>query len=319
MNAVVARLVRHRAAPVKKLLFACLTTAAFAIGSPSLAQSITSEVTAYGSDDPPPAQRATTNVPGQSVSASAQASFSVSNPPNSASGTTSGSSFAQTDYGVNRVAASGGLVGVNETWGSGLALVDTTAYSFWTDNLTITGGAAGDLVNLSFSGRTTYSLDLVGGAVATAPAVTLEQTFVANSPIDGGQVTLSNAQFASNAALGFVDWTFSLAARSGDLIGLTMSFNVGINSSFQGLQLGSTDKRVSFDSSKTALLETLDVTDGYALSSASGELVVHNGAFAYNAVLADTVTPIPEPETYALMLAGLGLMSVIARRRRLLV
>ena len=29
-----------------------------------------------------------------------------------------------------------------------------------------------------------------------------------------------------------------------------------------------------------------------------------------------TVTPVPEPETYALMLAGLGVMGVIARRRR---
>ena len=29
-----------------------------------------------------------------------------------------------------------------------------------------------------------------------------------------------------------------------------------------------------------------------------------------------TVTPIPEPETYALMLAGLGLLGIAARRRK---
>lgn len=29
----------------------------------------------------------------------------------------------------------------------------------------------------------------------------------------------------------------------------------------------------------------------------------------------DTVSPIPEPETYAMLLAGLGLVSFIARRR----
>jgi PEP-CTERM motif len=28
------------------------------------------------------------------------------------------------------------------------------------------------------------------------------------------------------------------------------------------------------------------------------------------------VTPVPEPETYAMMLAGLGLMGTIARRRK---
>ena len=32
--------------------------------------------------------------------------------------------------------------------------------------------------------------------------------------------------------------------------------------------------------------------------------------------LSSTVTPVPEPETYALMLAGLGAMGFVARRRR---
>ncbi|MEO6746456.1 MAG: FxDxF family PEP-CTERM protein, partial [Caldimonas sp.] len=29
-----------------------------------------------------------------------------------------------------------------------------------------------------------------------------------------------------------------------------------------------------------------------------------------------SITPIPEPETYALMMAGLGVMGFVARRRR---
>ena len=37
---------------------------------------------------------------------------------------------------------------------------------------------------------------------------------------------------------------------------------------------------------------------------------------ATGAVGVTTITPVPEPETYALMLAGLGIMGFIARRRR---
>jgi hypothetical protein len=35
-----------------------------------------------------------------------------------------------------------------------------------------------------------------------------------------------------------------------------------------------------------------------------------------NLLLAQAAGPIPEPETYAIMLAGLGLMGFIARRRK---
>jgi hypothetical protein len=30
----------------------------------------------------------------------------------------------------------------------------------------------------------------------------------------------------------------------------------------------------------------------------------------------DVTSPVPEPETYAMMLAGLGLVSIVARRRK---
>ena len=35
-----------------------------------------------------------------------------------------------------------------------------------------------------------------------------------------------------------------------------------------------------------------------------------------NVVLTETTPPVPEPETYAMFLAGLGLIGAIARRRR---
>ena len=51
--------------------------------------------------------------------------------------------------------------------------------------------------------------------------------------------------------------------------------------------------------------------------AAAGNLVSYNAGLEHDSVvLAYRVAAVPEPETYALMLAGLGLVGAIARRRR---
>lgn len=312
MNALVARhiwLGRKRATALTH----CLFVAGLAVCAPVAAQSVTTTVYSRGDSDPVPEPQTTTQVPGETVTDSSSASFLVSNHLGTASGTALGSSLASTNYGLNRAAVAGDLVGYNGDFGAALAYTQSYAYSRWTDTLVIGGGAAGDLVNLSFSGRTTYSLQVFGGAVAVPPAVSLNQDFFASgSLLGGGQVSFSTADFASNASLGFLDWTLNFAGRSGDSVLLGMVMNMYIEGGNFGGGLGSTNKRVVFDSSNTALLTRLDVTDGYSLTSASGELVAHDGAFAYSAVLA----AVPEPETYGLMLVGLGILGFVTRHRR---
>jgi hypothetical protein len=47
-----------------------------------------------------------------------------------------------------------------------------------------------------------------------------------------------------------------------------------------------------------------------------GVTLAHSSHASYAGTLDLVAIPVPEPETYAMMLAGLGLMGFIARRRR---
>jgi hypothetical protein len=58
---------------------------------------------------------------------------------------------------------------------------------------------------------------------------------------------------------------------------------------------------------------------GFVSDTAFNKLTItdNTGGFAFDKLVTSTgVAPIPEPETYALMLAGLGLLGVAARRRK---
>ena len=60
----------------------------------------------------------------------------------------------------------------------------------------------------------------------------------------------------------------------------------------------------------------IDITNRFLAAASSGDFVFSTvDGYDYRVEVQGTVTPIPEPETYALMLAGLGALAAFGRRR----
>ena len=121
----------------------------------------------------------------------------------------------------------------------------------------------------------------------------------------------------------FVDtYAFSLAGssyvttgavNSSDPGGQDLDFtNVTI---MQGLATIATFANTSISDAQESrtLLMTLLAAGNYSLVISG---IQSPGAGSYGGQLAISAAPVPEPETYALMLAGLGAMGFVARRRR---
>ena len=139
-------------------------------------------------------------------------------------------------------------------------------------------------------------------AAGFAPAFAADQvvdlssggaSFIGTSPLlDGGDDVISFV----NLAAGTYDFLFTFSSQN--VTGLTATLNgqvativpLGTTMAFAGLS----------GSSSSPFMLTLTGTAG-ATALYSGEL---------------TVKAVPEPETYALLLAGLGVLGFVARRRR---
>ena len=105
--------------------------------------------------------------------------------------------------------------------------------------------------------------------------------------------------------------------QGADVVGTTSDVHVytGGNDLFSANVIGYGDStRKSFSSMLFLNAgQTIDIAVGYG----------PNGSYFYDSTavrgtIADVTTPVPEPETYAMMLAGLGLLGVMACRRKAL-
>ncbi|MDR7305608.1 FxDxF family PEP-CTERM protein [Rhodoferax saidenbachensis] len=118
-------------------------------------------------------------------------------------------------------------------------------------------------------------------------------------------------RYAANTGTSFNDtWSFTGVTAGtydiqGDLSGTNVSFSsVVLDGHSWDLFASGTAFRfasVTFTGTQPVLLSVAGTKSGSAISNYTGSV---------------TVTAVPEPETYAMLLAGLGLMGGIARRRK---
>jgi hypothetical protein len=88
----------------------------------------------------------------------------------------------------------------------------------------------------------------------------------------------------------------------------------GSTSSFAALTVGKNIELKDIDDLNLAMSR---ISSSSSLYTAYGNLRngSNNHLNAFNTWLARTPAPVPEPETYAMMLAGLGILAAVARRR----
>lgn len=114
-----------------------------------------------------------------------------------------------------------------------------------------------------------------------------------------------------------------------DLVGNLFALDT-VNGSFFGMPVSFTLQQVTFSNAGVGSLigDTDASAAGFAFSNvaAGSYIVTASGLLSGPAQISGTgfvgasyaVTAVPEPETYALMLAGLGAVAFVARRRKVL-
>lgn len=171
----------------------------------------------------------------------------------------------------------------------------------------------------------------------TAVGLTMWLCFAAGAANAAGVLTISgfdgsasagyNAIFGNNGvASSFTDWiTFSIpadASGNGDANVISLTSKKVLNVKFTSFTLyeslsnvlsigdigaSGTDASLTFSGGQVPGNYTLTLI-GYKVNSAL------SGSYSGNIAI-DPVSAVPEPETYAMMLAGLGLLGFSARRR----
>jgi PEP-CTERM motif len=206
------------------------------------------------------------------------------------------------------------LFAVGAAFASNMALADTITIN-QTFDLTFPDAQSAGLLAIS-------SDNFASVLVRTGDTVVLNYTFAAGQALQvsstGSAQTFGIGLWQDNPASPENSSVFSIGNASFNLIGANGSFpgSVAVSNQSGGRSnLGPTltgsfmpnNGTVNF----TGLRATFDVT-----SLQNGQSFYNAGYFSVAADSVAVTTPVPEPETYAMMIAGLGMLAFLAKRRK---
>lgn len=188
-----------------------------------------------------------------------------------------------------------------------------------------------------YSGVNTASFTWGDGSVASVGSNNLSFTGANfsspfNTPFKLGTLTYFNGTTAVNSNLSQIDLTSRLSfSQPAGLPGVTSSFTLGLNSTVNNTDPVASADFVNFNNTTSSSRFVINgktytvrisgfqnvVGDGF-LQSSSTEFHVLEGKRASADLFGSVVlaAPVPEPETYAMMIAGLGALALMARRRK---
>lgn len=184
--------------------------------------------------------------------------------------------------------------------------------------------------NLGFSGTATFSLPSAcdgqnGVFLNSAPgcgggAIQILSASVSFYNLSAPATTLQTLNFTSPGAVTSVSLlTPSPFAGGTQLTGVTSDFSTGVLGTIAESKFGSNSYKfyLSFTGNTTTLAYTLDNFSSLDCSpSKPNDETCGFSTISPVVTFRPLTAPIPEPETYALMLAGLGALAYAVRRKR---